>query len=257
MPKEKFNPIANLPELPGAEIVNGDDNPTLTSKYPPTEVPEKENAKQPQIEIRLKPAMSENEVKEKIEEKESNRLTLIRSTILVSLIVLVIIGIFLTVQVVPRIISNIPTFSQSFSYLFVSKNTATSTANKNSNQVPAYVPLVVTSTPTNSTPTNPIVNPVFSNPITKVAQKTPAKLIANLISTNTFGYQTVVKFNIKNIGGSTSGTWSFSATLPSNINPVYYSTVQNPLTSQSGVINTLTFTQDQYINSPVLISIYQ
>ena len=253
MTPEKFNPIAQLPTLPGAEIANDDlQTSIIDATYPPIDAPK--DKMKPQIEIRVKPAQSTETTDDAGLTTETRRLMLVRITILISLIVLVFAGILLTLQLVPKIMSGIPDFNQSFTYLFTDKHSTSSTSTKNT--IPTYVPLVASSTPIVTTYVPPVVTqePTVSEPIL-TNPKTPAKIVANIISNNTYGNQTVVRFNTQNIGGSTSGVWSFSASLPSTVNPHYYSVAQSPLTSKSGIINTLTFTTD--IDLPITITIYQ
>lgn len=254
MNNEKFNPIAKLPTLPGAKIASDElETNVIDSTYPPVKNTEQKIEK-PQIEIRIKPAVTEEKVDETTEEK---RITLVRVTILISLIVLVFAGILLTLQLVPKIMGGVSHLSQPFSSLFVSKNQTTSTSTKPTN-VPAYIPLV-----SNTTEVTPIVVNVVASTTTTTRQptiisqpKAPAKLLVTIISTVFNGYQTVVKFNVQNVGGTTSNPWSFSATLPSSITPTYYSVQQAPITAKGGVIFTLGFTADQYQNTPAQIILY-
>jgi hypothetical protein len=131
--------------------------------------------------------------------------------------------------------SNISNFSKHFSTNPSTTSTSTQTTT---------IPLVATSTQ----------QTVATISTTAPQQKTPAKLVATILSTNAIDNQVIVKFNIQNIGGTTSGKWSFVATLPSNITPKYYSVTQAPLTPQSGVIYTLNFTADTDL--PVQITIF-
>jgi hypothetical protein len=237
MPKEKFNPIAELPLLPGVDIAN-DEVVTniIDATYPPIDGPNK-NTVNPQIEIRLK----EEKLEETTTEKENGkRLVIVRTIILICLIVLVFIGIFLTLSFVPKMASNISNFSKS---LFVSQKTAGPSTTSTSTQT-STIPLVATST----------TQTIATISTTTPQQKTPAKLVATILSTNAIGNQVIVKFNIQNIGGTTSGKWSFVATLPSNATPKYYSVTQAPLTPQSGVIYTLGFNANQDLPVQIVVS---
>lgn len=264
MPNEKFNPIAQLPILPGITIASDEvaadiKADVVDSTYPPLEPLNKED-KRPQIEIRIKPP-TEEELQDDTPEKK--HLMMVRAAIFLSIVLIVFIGIFLTLTTVPKIFSNASDFSKSFSSLFISKKIATTT--NVSNQAPVYIPLIATSTPTaivvtsNPIVTKPItVQPVVETPSATTYQpKSPAKIISNIISTNIIGNRTIVKFNVQNVGETTSGVWSFAATLPSSATPKYYSVAQRALTPKSGVVYTLGFTQDQYTNTPVQITIYQ
>ena len=247
MKDEKFNPIANLPPtLPGAEIVDDVEPYTVDPKIQPTETKEAEH-KSPQIEIRMKPPAAEEEEDQTVEGK---RLTIIRIAVLVSLIVLVLAGILLTIAVVPKIMSGVSNFNRSISAFLTPQNKTTSTT-VTSNKVPAYIPLVATSTISSNKPV------VTTSTSTEKIAKTPASLVSSIVSTNSVYGRTTIKFNIQNVGDSTSGRWSFSVKLPSSVTPVYYSAEQSALAPQSGVIYTLGFTPDQYNNSAVQITIYK
>lgn len=64
------------------------------------------------------------------------------------------------------------------------------------------------------------------------------------VSTKTFGrdLNNAIRFDVKNIGTKTSGTWSFTTVLPSG--EVYASPVQAPLAPQAHVVFTLGFYLD-------------
>lgn len=64
------------------------------------------------------------------------------------------------------------------------------------------------------------------------------------VSTKNFGrdLNNAIRFDVKNIGTKTSGTWSFTTTLPSG--EVYTSPVQAPLAPQAHVVFTLGFYLD-------------
>lgn len=244
MASEKFNPIAKLPILPGSEIANDDlQTSIIDATYPPIDGPNEKM--KPQIEVRVKPAKSTESTDRSGQIPGSKRLAMIRLTILISLIVLVLAGILLTLQLVPKVMSSLPNVSQSFAYLFNSKKSTTATSTQ-------YVALV----PMKETPAAKTPAPIVKSPTPAVVKtESPAKLVANIVSTTAVGNRVQVVFDIQNVGGKTSGAWSFSATLPSQINPKYYSVLQSPLLPQSGVINTLTFTADQDL--PIQISINQ
>jgi hypothetical protein len=260
MPKEKFNPIAELPILPGAEIVDDEKETNLIdSTYPSTE-PLNKDTKKPQIEIRLKPEDPDEAVIYPKETKASKNIIGVRLIVLGCLILLVLLGIFATISFMPKLASNVSNFSKSFTSIFASKKTPSPTLTSTSTPAEpvAVIPLVATTTPkviqTLPTVTN---QPNSASPVISAQPKYPSKLVATILSTNIVYGRTIVRFNIQNVGGTTSGSWSFAATLPSNITPVYYSVVQAPLAPQSGVIYTLGFTANQYSNFPIQINIFR
>lgn len=93
-------------------------------------------------------------------------------------------------------------------------------------------------TPTTPRPTTP-TNPRPTNP---PAQTGPANLrvVITSISTDASG-MTTATFDIANVGGSTSGTYYFNATLPTSPMQTYASQPQNPLGVGSHIVNTLRF----------------
>jgi cytoskeletal protein RodZ len=237
MPKEKFNPIAQLPILPGTEVASDEaQSNVIDSTYPAPE-PLVRDTQKPKIEARFKTPVPDEIV---IEKESGKNLTVTRTIILFSLIVLVVLGILLTLNFVPRIANSniISSLGNSFSSIFISKEVHNSTTTSTA---------TTETTPTASTSTH---QATASQPAT------PANLTVSILSTNIVGSQTMVRFNVQNIGGSTSGPWSFSATLPSRETPKYYSEAQAPLTPQSGVIFTLGFIADQYPNTPVQVTLY-
>lgn len=74
--------------------------------------------------------------------------------------------------------------------------------------------------------------------------KGPADLSVRIISA-TGGSMATVTFDIANVGGSSSGTYHFSAYLPTSSGYTYYSLAQASLNPGDHVVNTLTFTQAQ------------
>lgn len=254
MPKEeKFNPIAKLPILPGTEAASDDDvTNVIDSTYPPIPAEKiseiEKELKKPKIEIRVKPSEPAKVI---VKEEEKDQLFSVRVIILVCLVALVIFGIFLTLTIVPKIFKNVTNFSQSFGSLFMSNKVATTT--NVTPAVTATIPIVSTPTPSPTAPTynQPTPTPTNNAPVNSA----PAKIVSNLISTQAIGNRIIARFNVQNIGGTTSGTWSFTATLPSSITPTYHSVAQNPLAPKSGVIYTLTFTATEDL--PIQISILQ
>jgi hypothetical protein len=245
MAKDKFNPIGQLPILPGAEATNQETAVNLVdSTYPP---------KAPHIEVHLKGTRRPEPEEVIIEKEESKNLTVIRAVILVGLIILVIFGIFLTLNLVPKLAGSVSGFSKAFTSIFVSNKTATPATTSTSTQAVATVQPVATST-VQTVATIPMANQSTATQPTAAPAKTPAKLVSNILATNAVGNRVTVVFNIQNNGGTTSGPWSFSATLPSSQTPTYYSVTQAPLTPQSGVIYTLGFNANQDL--PIQVAVY-
>ena len=234
MTDEKFNPIANLPHLPGAEIV--DDNTEtniIDSTYPPIDGPNKDMIKA-KIESTSKTLISDSDIPDQRPPKTTN-LLVTRIVISIVLIALIFGGILLILQITPSVVNFFGGATKSITSLFVS--------NKTNTKIPTTIALVATSTPVNTSVSNTVARP-----------KTPAKLIAAVMSTDQVGGRTILKFNVQNTGGTASGPWSFSVNLPSTQTPVYTSVQQASLTQYSGVINTLEFTADQ--DYPISITLY-
>lgn len=80
-----------------------------------------------------------------------------------------------------------------------------------------------------------------SGPQTTPVSHSPADLSVRIISVTT-GSLDSVQFDIANVGGSTSGSYTFTAYLPTSDSYVYSSPVQAPLSAGSHVANTLQFT---------------
>ena len=70
----------------------------------------------------------------------------------------------------------------------------------------------------------------------------PADLAVRILSVSS-GNPAVVMFDIANVGGSSSGSYTFTAYLPTADNYVYNSLVQYPLNPGDHVVNTLRFSQ--------------
>jgi hypothetical protein len=240
MAEERFNPIAKLPTLPGGEIVNDEiESNIIDSTYPP---------KQPPVEAHTEKA-SDKLAKE---EAKNKRLMIIRTVILIGLVAFIFLGIFITLNYLPRIAGNASNFSKSFASIFVSKKTPspalTSTSTPTQTKTLVAVPQTATSTAlaTIATPRTASYSKSYSK---------PARLVVGVLSTNTIGDKTFVRFNVQNVGNAPSGQWSFSATLPANTAPTYYSGVQNSIGGQSGIIYTLAFYTDRYQYYPAYITV--
>jgi hypothetical protein len=112
-------------------------------------------------------------------------------------------------------------------------------------------PRIATSTPVATKPTETI--PADTTPVVRG----PADLSVHItsISIDAYGNGTAV-FDIANIGGTSTGTWYFTAQLPTQTPYTYSSPAQAPLAPGSHIVNTLNFTQaasgNFYVNvSPV------
>ena len=231
MPKDKFNPIDELPILTGAKIANDEEQSNIIdATYPPIE-PLKENSLLPQLEMYRKEKKPEKAV---IENSDRKKLFAIRTVIVVILITIILLGMFLTLNFVPRIADNVSNYSKSFYSIFVTTKNVTQIASTTPIKKSQPVNVVATPTPTPS-PT--------STPKTSVAS--PAKLIVGILSTDAIDNRVIIRFNVQNVGGTASGKWSFSVKLPSNSTPNYYSVVQNSIAPQNGIIYTLGFDADQ------------
>lgn len=245
MAKERFNPIAELPNLPGAEIANDEEMANIIdSTYPPVGPSNKEAAKR-QAEDNPKPTELDEVIADK---KENEHLMAVRIFLLIGFILFVFLCIFLTLNYMPKIADNVSNFSKSVTSIFSSKKKAAA---------PANIPLVATSTlgtvavtPTATTNTQPATTTlvVVSKP------KAPARLLVGILSTYAVGNRTFVRFNVQNIGESASGPWSFSAILPSAETPNYHSQTQASITPKSGIVYTLGFNANQDL--PVHITLY-
>lgn len=99
-------------------------------------------------------------------------------------------------------------------------------------------PRVATSTPTT---TKPDTKPQTS---TEPVTHGPADLSVRItgISVDAYG-NGIATFDIANIGGSSTGTWYFTAQLPTQTPYTYSSPAQAPLAPGSHIVNTLNFTQ--------------
>ncbi len=69
------------------------------------------------------------------------------------------------------------------------------------------------------------------------------------------GYRAAIMFNVQNIGDKNTGTWAFTAYLPSQSNPVYSSAIQQNIAPGSGVIYTLGFDNIKPSNNKVTITV--
>lgn len=100
-----------------------------------------------------------------------------------------------------------------------------------------------TSIPATSTPEKPVQT-----------GSGPADLSVQLVSASVDQYGNgIVTFDIGNIGGATSGTYYFTAQLPTATGYAYNSTAQTPLAPGAHILNTLRF--DQAVNGLVSVAL--
>lgn len=94
-------------------------------------------------------------------------------------------------------------------------------------------------------PVATVVEP--TKPVTPVQKPAPvarpADLVLSIDSASTdYGGNSIVSFTIKNTGGTPSGTYYFTATLPTSLSYTYQSEPQASLSPGSHIVNTLRFT---------------
>lgn len=90
-----------------------------------------------------------------------------------------------------------------------------------------------------SEPTSTPVSPTLSTPAPSTG---PADLSVRITGVSTDAVVTSVTFDIANAGGSSSGTWYFTAQLPTAQPYTYSSSAQTPLAPGAHIVNTLRFT---------------
>ena len=139
------------------------------------------------------------------------------------------------------------------SIIFMPGSTSTSQAQGSATTtvVPAQVPAPSTSsgqvspTPTPE-PVPPAPTPTPEPTPAPQSVSTPADLSVRITSVSTDAADvTAVSFDIANVGGTSSGTYSFTANLPTQSGYTYASPTQASLAPGSHVLNTLRFTQAQ------------
>lgn len=243
MTDQKFNPIkdAELPPLPGQDVTHdiiientqdAQSREKIPTPTPPVPNPQKKiifNSVEPKV----------------VEEETSHSKVAVRYVVLISLIAIIFVGFVLTIRFIPKIVSAVGS-------LFTQKNTTTQN-----------VPVTVTTTGMPYATTSEITNiPLYTTPIktststNNVSPNKYADLKVEVLSINTIAGGVSVKFNVQNIGNTTSGTWTFRADLPEARNPVYYSQIQSPITPQSGVVYTLQFTVTPSQYNQVVIKLF-
>lgn len=102
---------------------------------------------------------------------------------------------------------------------------------------PTPLPTVVQNTQASYT-SAPAPTPIDAAP----AYRGPADLAVRIVSVNT-GNPASVSFDIANVGGSSSGTYTFTAYLPTAQGYVYTSPLQYSLNPGDHIVNTLQFSQ--------------
>ena len=132
------------------------------------------------------------------------------------------------------------------SIIFMPSSTSTPQAQGSATTtvIPAEIPVAPTPTPEPAPQPTPAPEPVPAP--TPQPVSTPADLSVRItsVSTDAAGV-TAVSFDIANVGGTSSGTYSFTANLPTQSGYTYASPTQASLAPSSHVLNTLRFTQAQ------------
>ncbi len=235
MTDQKFNPIAdaNLPPLPGQDVTY--DAVKENTQTAPTDATSEPIASTPKIQ---KEIIFQTE-EPKVVENNDQRKAFLQKVAIFFILLVIIIGIILIVQTLPKLINS----TQSI----ISKNsTTTSATTQNTSAKTASTTLSQTAIPQVTTTTK------TQYPSTNLKSDLAVKIFA----VNNVGGRVDVHFNVENIGGSTSGPWTFSATLPSTVTPIYYSEVQTALSSKSGVVYTLGFSPTPGQNNLISIKIF-
>ena len=256
MTPKKFNPLTDLPsssdqkptpdEVPEKDMELNIDPGTYEEIPPTMDTPATasvtitpEPRPETMLENRLileaeqKKAEEERKAREEKQKKDRER------TLIENIIVGIIVGLLFVIAIVA--LRFLPTFLGSISSLFANRNNtvATSTVATSTTETrTAYVVPVQTTKPA-ATSTSYITYNSTTTPTNTSTGR--ADLSVKIVSVNTFAGRTSVRFNVQNIGGTTSGAWTFSVTLPSTADPIYYSIIQAPITPLSGVIYTLGF----------------
>lgn len=101
-------------------------------------------------------------------------------------------------------------------------------------------PEPVATTPTTVTTTVSSPASSYTAGATAATPKGPADLRVHIVSVQT-GELTTVQFDIANIGGSASGSYTFTAYLPTADGYTYFSPTQSSLGAGSHIVNTLQF----------------
>ena len=119
------------------------------------------------------------------------------------------------------------------------EGTATMTIHPGSQQ-PATQPATQPSKTTTTTTTKPAASTSYAQPRTY----SPADIAVRIVSENVDQYGNgIVTFNISNVGGTRSGTYYFSAVLPTRTPIPYTSSLQAPLSPGSYIVDTLRFSE--------------
>ena len=132
------------------------------------------------------------------------------------------------------------------SIIFMPSSTSTAQAQGSATTtvVPAEVP--VTPAPAPAPAPDPTPAPTPAPAPTPVPVATPADLSVRITSVSTdAGGMTAVSFDIANVGGTSSGTYYFTAQLPTAQGYSYTSPSQASLAPSAHILNTLRFTQAQ------------
>src|SRR3990167_5079959 len=132
------------------------------------------------------------------------------------------------------------------SIIFMPSSTSTPQAQGSATTtvIPADIPVAPTPTPEPAPQPTPAPEPVPAP--TPQPVSTPADLSVRItsVSTDAAG-PPAVSFDIANVGGTSSGTYSFTANLPTQSGYTYASPTQASLAPSAHILNTLRFTQAQ------------
>jgi len=163
------------------------------------------------------------------EDERNHRTTIAYGIAVVFLVIVLIFGIMLIVWAIPKIVGSLKNSNKST----ISTTSATASSTEGTHTTPVITTISYTTATSTATSTNSTKKVVVSG---------PADLRVQILSVNKIGDTISVRFNVQNIGHRASGNWTFSASLPSSITPIYHSEIQSSITPQSGFIYTLGFT---------------
>ena len=165
-----------------------------------------------------------------------------------------------SVQVLPLMAPNATSsVSVPVSIVFTQSNGTQTTGNSTLTIHPgSNTPVTQTQTQTPTQPTKPVTITKPTTTYTRPTHTTPADLAVHIIAVGSIDPNTgafvaspatspnqvsAVEFSIQNVGGSRSGTYYFSANLPTTDGYIYQSPAQASLAPGSSIVNTLRFTQ--------------
>lgn len=164
-----------------------------------------------------------------------------------------------TLTLTPTLITSIASTSVPISVAFLPSATSSKMVQGAATIIVENVTVNPAATPPVTVPP-PAATPPASQTSVQTAPKTPADLSVRIIAMGVIDMNTgmfvnrppvssneiaAAQFDISNIGGSTSGTYYFSANLPTIGGYVYNSPAQTPLAPGDHMINTLRWSQSQ------------